>query len=85
MAHISFVSIKRHRKEMNYEQCVNLLLLIMELFEKKWKYMHLVSANTRSSPSCIFSEFRKIYTEVCLNIILNISTNYFTKYTACKY
>ena len=35
MAQISYVLITRHKKEINYEQCVTLLLLIMELFEKK--------------------------------------------------
>ena len=34
MAQISYVPITRHKKEMNYEQCIKLLLEIMELFEK---------------------------------------------------
>ena len=34
MAKISYVSKTRHKKEINYEQCETLLLLIMELFEK---------------------------------------------------
>ena len=33
MAQIAYIRITRHKKEMNYEQSVTLLLYMMELFE----------------------------------------------------
>ena len=57
----------------------------MELFKKNRICMHLVSTKTSLSPCYIFSKFQGNYTEVCINIILNIPTNYSTKYTAYKY
>ena len=44
MAQISYVLITRQKKEMIYEQCVNLSIKIMKLFEKNLIYMHLGSA-----------------------------------------
>ena len=39
--------------------------------------MHFVSAKTRLTPYYIFSEFKKGYTEVCLNINLIYSNKLF--------